>query len=117
MYIIEIIIGLVAGTLGGLIGTGGAVIMIPALVLLLGYNQHMAQGTALTAMIPPIGLLAAYEYYKEGNVNIPAALFIAGGFFIGGFFGAKIAALIDDNILRKIFGLILLLISIRMIIK
>lgn len=117
MYIIEIIIGLVAGMLGGLIGTGGAVIMIPALVLLLGYNQHTAQGTALAALIPPIGLLAAFEYYKEGNVNITAAFFIAGGFFIGGFFGAKIAALIDDNILRKIFGLILLLISIRMIIK
>ncbi len=84
-----------------------------ALVFLLGFSQHMAQGTALAAMIPPIGLLAAYEYYKNGYVNIPVALLIAAGFIIGGFAGAKLSAHVDENILKKIFGLILFLISIK----
>ena len=116
MYIIAVAIGLFAGILSGLIGIGGGIIMIPALSIILKFNQHLSQGTTLTTMIPPIGILAAYEYYKNGYVNIPIAIFIAIGFIIGGFIGAKIAIPIDDILLRRIFGTILLLVSINMII-
>jgi uncharacterized protein len=117
MYIIATVIGICTGVLGGLLGIGGAVIMIPALVIFLKFNQHMAQGTALAAMIPPIGLLAAYEYHKSGHVDIRIALLIAAGFIIGAYVGAKFAEQIDVNILRRIFGVALLVISIWMIFK
>jgi uncharacterized protein len=117
MYIIAAVIGICTGILGGLLGIGGAVIMIPAMVIFLKFNQHIAQGTALAAMIPPIGLLAAYEYYKSGNVNIPVALLIAAGFIVGAYAGAKFAEHIDDAILSRIFGFVLLVISIKMILN
>ena len=115
MYLSSILIGLSAGIISGLIGIGGAVIMIPALVLILKFTQHLSQGTTLAAMVPPIGILAAYEYYKNGYVDIPVAAFIALGFIVGGFIGAKFAVNLDDALLKKIFGFILLLISLRMI--
>jgi uncharacterized protein len=117
MYIIAAVIGICTGILGGLLGIGGAIVMIPAMVIFLKFNQHLAQGTALAAMIPPIGLLAAYEYYKNGNVNIPVALFIAAGFIVGAYGGAKIAEHIDDALLSRIFGFVLFAISIKMILN
>ncbi len=115
-YIGAVCIGVVAGVLSGLIGIGGGIIMIPALTFLLYFNQHMAQGTTLAAMLFPIGLLATWVYYKNGFVNIPVAMLLAAGFFFGGYFGAKIAVQIDTNLLQKIFGVTLLLISLKMII-
>ena len=79
-YFYLIVIGLSAGVLSGLLGIGGGILMIPALVLFLGYNQHLAQGTTLAAMVLPIGILAAMEYYKKGYVNIFAAAIIAAAF-------------------------------------
>jgi uncharacterized protein len=117
MDIIAIIIGISTGVLGGLLGIGGAVIMVPALIIFLKFNQHLAQGTALAAMIPPIGLFAAYEYYKNGHVDIKVALLIAAGFFIGAFIGAKFVEHIDDTVLKRIFGFILLVVSIKMILN
>jgi uncharacterized protein len=117
MYIVAAVIGICTGVLSGLLGIGGAVIMIPALIIFLKFNQHMAQGTALAAMILPIGLLAAYEYYKSGHVDIRIALLIAAGFIIGAYVGAKFAVQIDVNILRRIFGAALLVVSIWMIFK
>jgi len=116
MYIVALIVGISAGILSGLIGIGGGIIMIPALSILLKFNQHLSQGTTLAAMIPPIGILAAYEYHKHGHVNIPVAIFIAIGFILGGYFGAKFAVHIDDAMLKKIFGIILLILSLRIII-
>ncbi|MDP3981902.1 MAG: sulfite exporter TauE/SafE family protein [Chlamydiota bacterium] len=110
------VIGLLAGMMGGLMGIGGGLIMVPALVYVLKFNQHLAQGTSLAAMIPPIGLLAAYRYYMDGNVNIPAALWICTGFFVGGFFGAQIAHFFSDAAMKKLFGFFLLLVSLRMMI-
>jgi uncharacterized protein len=115
MYWIAIVIGLCSGVLGGLIGIGGGIIMIPAMIFFLRFDQHLAQGTTLAAMIPPIGFFAAYEYYKNGYVNIPVALFIAAAFLVGGYFGAKLAVNIETDHLKKIFGVILLLVSMRMI--
>ena len=110
-----LLLGLVAGTFSGLIGIGGAIIIIPVLVLLFGLSQHVAQGTTLALMVPPIGLLAAWTYYKAGLVNLKVAGLICLGFFIGGFVGARFATTISDEILRKIFGVVLLVASVKMI--
>ena len=85
--IILVIIGLMAGVFGGMFGVGGAIIMIPALVYFLGVDQHTAQGTSVAIMLPPIGLFAAYNYYKAGQVNIWYAVIIAVTFLVGGYFG------------------------------
>lgn len=110
-----IFLGIVAGIFSGLIGIGGGIIMIPALVLIFGFSQHHAQGTTLAVMIPPIGLMAAWVYYKQGYVNLKAAGLICLGFIIGGYFGAKIATTVSSAILEKIFGVIFLLLSLKMI--
>lgn len=112
-----LLLGLVAGLASGFLGIGGGILMIPALVYFFGLSQHQAQGTTLAVMVPPIGLLAAWVYYKSGHVNISTAAFICLGFFIGGFFGAKIANTVTADVMRKIFGISLLLISLHMIFK
>ncbi|MDD5326673.1 MAG: sulfite exporter TauE/SafE family protein [Phycisphaerae bacterium] len=110
-----LLLGLLAGTLSGLIGIGGATIIIPVLVLIFGFSQHTAQGTTLALMVPPIGLLAAWTYYKAGFVDLKIAAFVCIGFFIGGLIGAKFALGISETILKKLFGAVLLLVSLRMI--
>lgn len=110
-----LLLGLIAGTFSGLIGIGGAIIIIPSLVLLFGLSQHMAQGTTLALMVPPIGLLAAWTYYKAGFVDLKIAGFICLGFFVGGLVGAEFATEINDQVLRRIFGIVLLLTSLKMI--
>jgi uncharacterized membrane protein YfcA len=110
-----LLLGLIAGSLSGLIGIGGAIIIIPSLVLMFGLSQHVAQGTTLALMVPPIGLLAAWTYYKQGFVDFKIAALICAGFFFGGLIGARFATDIPDQLLRKIFGIVLLLTSLRMI--
>jgi len=114
--ILFLLVGLLAGVLSGLLGIGGGVIIVPALVFIFGYSQHLAQGTTLALMIPPIGILAAWTYYKQGDVNLTAAAFICLGFVIGGLFGARFATVIPDLILRRLFGVLFLVLSVRMII-
>jgi len=110
-----ILLGVVAGILSGLIGIGGGIIIVPALVLLFGLSQHSAQGTTLALMVPPIGLLAALAYYKQGFVDLKIAAFVCIGFFIGGLIGAKFAIGIPEAALKKMFGVVLLLVSAKMI--
>lgn len=110
-----LLLGLITGTISGLFGIGGAIIIIPTLVLLFKMEQHMAQGTTLALMVPPIGLLAAWTYYKQGYVDFKIAALICLGFFLGGLIGAKFAIHIPAQILRKMFGVFLLLVSLRMI--
>ena len=110
-----LLLGLVAGIFSGLIGIGGAIIIIPSLVLLFGLSQHTAQGTTLALMVPPIGLLAAWTYYKQGFVDFKIAGLICLGFFFGGLAGARFATDIPEDVLRKVFGVILLAASLRMI--
>lgn len=107
-------IGLIAGSLSGLLGIGGAVVIIPALVLIFGYSQRLAQGTTLLLMIPPIGLLAALEYWKAGDVDLKAAIIIASFFFLGGLIGAKLATNIDPVLVRRIFAVFLVVIAVKM---
>jgi uncharacterized membrane protein YfcA len=113
--LLYVILGLVAGILSGLIGIGGGVIIVPALVFLFGLSQHEAQGTTLALLVPPIGILAAWTYYKQGFVDLKVAAFICLGFFLGGLFGAKIATSLSNVQLERIFGVALLLISLKMI--
>ena len=111
---IYLLIGLSGGISSGLLGIGGAVIMIPALIFFCGFSQQSAQGTSLALMLPPIGLLAAMEYYSKGHVDIKAAVFICLAFFIGGYLGAKGAESIPTHILRKGFACFLVMIAVKM---
>ena len=111
-----LLLGLIAGVASGLIGIGGATIIIPALVFLFGFDQHTAQGTTLAMMVPPIGLLAAWAYYRAGYVDVRMAAILAIGFFFGGLIGAKYAVSLPGPTLQRIFGIGLLLIAVKMIV-
>lgn len=113
---IIMLIGITGGIASGLLGIGGAVVMIPALVFIAGFDQQTAQGTTLCAMVPPIGILAALEYYRAGYADIKAAAIIAAVFILGAYAGSKLAVKINPLILKKIFGAVLLYLSVRMII-
>ncbi len=114
-FIILIVIGLLAGILSGLVGVGGGILMIPLLIIFLGLSQHQAQGTALFAMLPPIGILAAINYYKEGFVKWEYAIVIAFTFVIGGYLGSKLSLSLPPQMVRRIFGVIMLLGAIKLI--
>lgn len=114
MNILYLILGVITGIFGGFLGIGGATIVVPSLVLLMGFTQHEAQGTILAAMIPPIGLLAAIRYYHAGHVKIVPALLIALGFFLGGYVGARFVEFVPDAALKKIFGAFLLFVAAQM---
>lgn len=113
-FVLIALIGVTAGLLGGMFGLGGAIIIIPALVMILGYSQQMAQGTALIMMVLPVGALAAFQYYQKGFVDVKAALILAGFFLVGGYFGAKFATAIPQDILKKVFAVMLVGIAIKM---
>jgi len=115
MLLILLGIGIITGVMAGMLGIGGAIIMIPALVYFMGFSQQMAQGTSLAVMLPPIGILAAYNYYKAGHVDIKFALILAGAFLIGSYFGSKYALTLPQATLKKIFGVLLLLVAVKML--
>lgn len=112
-----LVLGLAAGVLSGLIGIGGGILIVPALIFIFGMDQHQAQGTTLAMMVPPIGILAAWTYYRNGHVDIKVAGVLCIGFFFGGLFGARAANLISSPVLEKIFGVALLAISLKMILS
>lgn len=109
-----ITLGLSAGILSGLLGIGGGIVLVPALIYFFHFSQTMAQGTTLAMMIPPIGLLAVMEYYKQGQINWKVAILLCCGFFVGGLFGAKICLALPKPLLQKIFGLVLLIVGVKM---
>lgn len=110
-------IGILTGFMAGMLGIGGAIIMIPAMIFLLGLSQQTAQGTSLAVMLPPIGLIAAYNYYKAGEVNFKYALILAAFFIVGSYFGSKLAVSVPQAILKKIFGVLLLLVAAKMLLS
>ena len=110
-----VLIGILAGILSGLVGVGGGVVMVPLLVLLLGFNQHQAQGTSLAVLVVPVTAVAVYTYHKEGFIDWRYVGIIAVFFGVGGYFGSKIAVGLDQKMLKKVFGLILLLIAGKML--
>jgi hypothetical protein len=117
MILILIVVGIITGVMAGMLGIGGAIIMIPALVFLLGISQQTAQGTSLAVMLPPVGIIAAYNYYKAGQVNIRFAIILAVFFLVGSYFGSKLALTMPQVLLKKIFGIILLLVAAKMLLS
>src|SRR5262249_43905310 len=104
MIWLYLLLGLVVGAISGVVGTGGGVLIVPALVFLFHMDQRRAQGTSLGALLAPIGILAFWEYYKAGNVDLRAALMIALGFAIGGYFGGHWAQHLSEPVLRRVLG-------------
>ena len=115
IWIILILIGVASGMLSGFVGVGGGLIIVPALVLFLEFSQKMAQGTSLAILLLPVGILAVTEYYKHGYIDIKIALIISAGFVVGGFFGSKIALVLPQDTIKKIFAVFMLIVAIKML--
>lgn len=111
-----ILLGIAVGYFSGLVGIGGGIIIVPALVLLFGFTQYAAQGTTLALLVPPIGILAVWKYYQSGYVNVKTAAIICVGFVIGSYLGSNTAVSIPQETLRKIFAILLVALGIRMFI-
>lgn len=109
-----LLVGLVVGMISGVVGIGGGVLFVPALIWLLGMNQHKAQGTSLAALLAPVGIFAFMEYYRKGNADLRVGLLLAAGFLVGGYFGAVGAQHIPELWLRRIFALTLVAVGGRM---
>ncbi|MGZ4036027.1 MAG: TSUP family transporter [Bacteroidia bacterium] len=109
-----LILGIAAGYFSGLIGIGGGIIIVPALIFIFKFSQYEAQGTTLALLIPPIGILAAWKYYKNGYVDIKTAAVICAGFVIGSFLGSTTAINIPEDTLKKIFAAVLIGLGIKM---
>ncbi len=110
-----LLVGLIAGFLSGLVGIGGGIVMVPAMVLLLGFSQKLAQGTSLGILLLPVGILAVIQYYKQGYLNIQYVGIISVAFVLGGFLGSKLALSLSDEKMKKIFAIIMMLIAIKML--
>lgn len=115
-----VIIGIAAGILSGLVGIGGGIILVPALVYFLHYTQHQAQGTSLGVLSFPVVILGFLTYYRESKltgvpIDFKVVALLACGFLAGAYFGSNIAIRIDKAMLRKIFGLVMLITSLKML--
>jgi uncharacterized membrane protein YfcA len=113
---IVMLLGLLGGVVAGIFGVGGAIIIVPGLVLLAKLPEHTAHGTSLAALLLPVGLLGAFEYYKRGHVIVPYALLLAAGLFVGAYLGAKLGLSLPELTLRRLFGGFLLLVSIKLLV-
>ncbi|MFI5153578.1 MAG: sulfite exporter TauE/SafE family protein [Chitinophagales bacterium] len=113
--IIVILIGLAAGMLSGLVGVGGGIIIVPALVYFLGFNQHQAMGTSLGILLLPAGILAVLNYYRNGFVDIKVVIILFIGFILGGYFGSRISLSLNQDILKKIFAIMLVITAVKML--
>src|SRR5580692_9394970 len=113
--IIIILVGLLAGLLSGLVGVGGGIIIVPALVFFLGFNQHQAQGTSLGILLLPAGIFAVLNYYKKGYIDIKVVLLLFVGFLVGGFLGSKLSLSMPEAVLKKVFAIALVLIAAKVL--
>ena len=115
--IIFILIGILGGFMSGFMGIGGGLVMVPLMVLLAKFTQHMAQGTSLAVLTLPVVIFGAYQYYQEGNVNLNAAITITIFFCVGIFLGSKTAHFMSSENLKIIFGLLMIFVGIKMVIN
>ncbi|OFV89803.1 MAG: permease [Acidobacteria bacterium RIFCSPLOWO2_12_FULL_65_11] len=109
--------GVLTGIVGGLFGIGGAAVLVPILVLAFGFSQQQAQGTSLMVLLPPIGILAALQYYRAGFVDVRVALLIAAGFLVGAFGGATVAVRVPSVLLQRGFGVLLVALGLQMVFR
>ncbi len=110
-----LLVGLLSGALSGLIGVGGGIIIVPALILILGYSQQQAQGTSLGLLLLPVGLLAVWNYYKKGYIDIKVVLIMSIAFVVGGWLGSKLALNISQTSLKRVFAWVLVAIATKML--
>lgn len=115
MMLLIILVGIAAGVLGGLVGVGGGIIIVPALVYLLGFSQKTAQGTSLGLIMLPVGILGVLQYYKQGHVDMKVVALLAIGFFIGSYFGSKVALRLPQDTVKKIFAILMIIIAVKML--
>ena len=115
IILLLLLIGLVAGVLSGVIGIGGGIVIVPALVYFIGFSQRTAQGTSLAILLLPIGLLGVIQFYKAGYVDVKVTAIIALAFFIGSYFGSRIALTVPQELLKKCFAVLLMVIGIKML--
>jgi len=114
-WLLLLLIGLVAGVFSGMFGIGGGLIIVPALLFFLKVRELQAIGTSLAALIPPVGLLGAAEYYRNGYINLRYAALVALGLFLGAYFGARIMISLPPEVIRRVYAVFLLLVAARML--
>jgi uncharacterized membrane protein YfcA len=107
VILLLVLIGLSSGMLSGLVGVGGGIIIVPALVFFLGFTQHQAQGTSLGLLLLPVGILAVLNYYKQGHIDIKVVLIMSVAFVLGGWLGSRLAIVLSDSVIKRIFAVIL----------
>ncbi|MEY3059850.1 MAG: hypothetical protein RL000_1202 [Bacteroidota bacterium] len=115
IFIYLLLIGLAAGFMGGLVGIGGGVIIVPALVMILGMSQHQAQGTSLMMILFPVGILGVLNYYKQGYVDFKYAGLLALGFFIGSYLGSKYSLSLPQLTVKRIFAIVMMLLALKIL--
>ncbi len=113
--LILLLVGICAGMLSGLVGIGGGIIIVPALVLFLAFPQKMAQGTSLGILLLPVGILGVMQYYKQGYIDMRVVAIVSVAFLFGGYFGSKIALSLPQETVKKIFAIFMLLIAVKML--
>jgi uncharacterized protein len=114
MILVFLAIGLIAGVLSGLFGIGGGILIIPSLIFFANFHTKLAIGTSLGAMLLPVGLLGAYAYYQQGNINIKGSLLVGLGLFLGAYVGAKLAQAIPGATLQRMFAVFIIIMAIRL---
>jgi len=112
--ILLIIVGLAAGVLSGMVGVGGGIIIVPALVIFLGFSQHQAQGTSLGLLLLPVGILAVMNYYNKGYIDIKVVAIMSIAFVLGGWLGSKLSLSLAQDTVKKIFAIVLFYTAFRM---
>ena len=115
VILLLILIGLLSGFLSGLVGVGGGIIMVPLLIMVVGLTQFQAQGTAIFTMLPPIGILAAINYYKAGHVKWEYAILIAVTFVVGGYLGSNLSLSLSPSLVRRVFGIVMLITALKLL--
>lgn len=113
--IVLLLVGVFAGFASGMVGIGGGIVIVPALVYFLALTQHQAQGVSIGMLLMPVGFLAAYNYYKQGNLNFTYSAIIGITFIFGAWMGSKVSLKLDPQLMKKIFGGVIFLISLKMI--
>ena len=113
--LVLIIVGLAAGVLSGMVGVGGGIIIVPALVFFLGFSQHQAQGTSLGLLLLPVGILAVINYYNKGYIDIKVVIIMSVAFVLGGWLGSKLSLSLPQEMVKKIFAILLFYTAFRML--
>jgi uncharacterized protein len=115
ILIVLILVGFAAGLTSGMVGIGGGLVIVPALVYFLAFSQHQAQGNSLALLLFPVGILGVINYYKKGYVDFRYAALLAVGFVVGSYLGSRFALSLPQDTLKKIFAILMILLAVKML--